>query len=249
MKMGSSEKGGAFIVSVVTSLVVSLIVCLFFNFFGADIIDKLLSQTTEVPNLAGMSRGDAKSALAVKKLLFFEQGEANDAKLPKGSVLSQNPSAGLKVKKASSISVVLSSGKTAVPKLALLVLADAMNKITESGLAAGDIKEMESAQVPPGAVISSDPEEAKEVPQGTAVALAVSKGAGRVKVPKLVGRQLAAAKKALESAGLVIGNTRETTSEFYQFDIVLEQKPEPGAQVTKGSAVNITVNVEDKAQQ
>lgn len=248
MKAFSSNRGNAFLISLFTSLLVSLIVCVFFNVFGPDLMEKFFSQTSEVPNLVGMSLGEAKNALALKKLLVTPQGEANDAKIPKGSVISQNPSAGLKVKKASNISVVLSNGKTAVPKLAHLFLADAKTKITESGLTSGGVLEAESTQVP-GAVVSSNPEETKEVQQGTAVSLVVSKGVGMVRVPKIVGRHSTAAKKTLVSAGLVLGNVKETTSEYYQFDIVLDQNPKEGAKAAKGSAVNITLNVEAHEEQ
>jgi len=247
MKPGSS-RGGAFITSFFTSVLVSLSVCVLFNIYGPGIIEKLFVQTSEVPNLAGMSLEKAKIELAGKQLLISVQGEAGDAKIPKGSVLSQNPSAGLKIKKDSSISVVLSNGKTVVPKLELLALADAKSRIAGSGLTVGEILERESDKSPAGAVVSSDPEEEKEVPQGAAVKLVVSKGVGLVKVPKIVGRRLSVAKNALASAGLVVGNIKEATSEYYQFGIVLEQNPADGTKAARGSAVDITLNVEAKEE-
>ncbi|MBN1824535.1 MAG: PASTA domain-containing protein, partial [Endomicrobiales bacterium] len=41
---------------------------------------------------------------------------------------------------------------------------------------------------------------------------------------------------------------KETTSEFYDFNVVLNQTPKAGSRVPKGSKVNITLNVEDKGQ-
>ena len=249
MKTGSSAKGGAFVTSLLTSLVVSLIVCVCFNYFGPDVINKLLSQTSDVPNLEGMSLEEAKSAVESKKLLVSVQGEENDPKAPKGNILSQNPSTGLKVKKGTNILVVLSSGKVLVPKLEFLTLEDAKNAIAEAGLTTDEIMEEESDKVPGGAVVASDPVEATEAAQGSAVKLIVSKGVSLVKVPKIIGKRLSSAKKALAAAGLVAGNIKEETSEFYQFDIIIEQSPKEGAKAAKGSAVNFTLNVEAQEEE
>lgn len=244
-----SNKGGAFVTSLLTSLIVSLAVCVAFNYFGADILEKIFSQTAEVPNLSGMTFEQATASLTEKKLLVSVEKEMNNPIASKGVILSQNPSPGLKVKKASTIVVVTSSGKTIVPKLAGLAADDAKTKIAEAGLAAGAELEEESDKVPAGSVVATDPEEGAEVLQATPVTLVVSKGVGAVRVPKVTGKSLVAAKRALAAAGFTLGAIKEETSEYYQFNIVIAQSPKAGAKAAKGSAVRVTINVEAEEEQ
>ena len=63
-----------------------------------------------VPNLGGMTKSQAKSALEKKGLKLGSAGEAESTKYKKGQVMSQNPKSGTKIEKGKSVNVTISTG-------------------------------------------------------------------------------------------------------------------------------------------
>jgi beta-lactam-binding protein with PASTA domain len=94
--------------------------------------------------------------------------------------------------------------------------------------------------VPRGRVISTSPPENSQLEKGRTVVLVVSSGPEQVEVPDVVGDDEAAARSALEGAGLRADVTEEeSTSE--DPGTVLRQDPGAGEKVDEGSAVGIVV--------
>lgn len=234
------------LLSMLVSFVVSVGVYVFLTYFGGKaVLDGFFVQTVRVPAVVGMDIAQATAAVSKHTLTVSVEKEVQDPKAPKGAIVSQNPAANIEVKKESNVMVVISNGMTTVPKVFGMMAEDAKAELALKGLAIGAVREQESSERP-GAVLAQEPAEAGTVAQGTAVALTVSKGVGLTSVPRVTGKTLAEAKRSIAAAGLKLGNIKETTSEYYQFDIVLGQEPAAGAKALKGSAVTITVNTEEK---
>jgi len=114
----------------------------------------------------------------------------------------------------------------------------------EKALAAVDLKstveERADDAVEVGRVITSDPDANTEVDTESTVKLVVSTGPVQIAVPPVTNLPLAEAEKALTDAGLA---PRAATVENDDVapGTVVAQNPAPGAQVTKGSPVDLAV--------
>ena len=93
---------------------------------------------------------------------------------------------------------------------------------------------------PPGTVLEQDPRAGKVVDEGSTVKLSVSSGPGLGTVPNVVGKPAGAAAKVLKKKGF-------TTKVDHRFSgaakgNVIAQDPAPGARVSRGSSVTLTVS-------
>ncbi len=95
----------------------------------------------------------------------------------------------------------------------------------------------------PGTVIGQNPAAGSEVKYGRRVYLTISGGELLVTVPRLRGLSKRDARFALERAGLHMGAVSSAQSDTFFVNTIIGQRPFPGAKVSKGAAVNITVSL------
>ncbi|MHC4598132.1 MAG: PASTA domain-containing protein [Planctomycetota bacterium] len=198
-----------------------------------------------VPNLTKKPLASAKTDLAKAGLVLGKVTPVPGKGTP-GAVFSQNPAAGRKVKKGSTVALELGAEpeKVAVPNLAGKPLANAKSLLTKAGLTTGSV-----TQVPGkgkvGAVVGQKPAAGAKVPKGSAVALEVGaeKKPALIPVPNVVGKKLADAKSVLEKAGLVPGKVTQALGKGTP-GVVFGQKPKAGTQVAKGLIIDLEVGAE-----
>jgi len=132
-----------------------------------------------------------------------------------------------------------------VPPLEGKTVAQARELAQTRGLEVEVARRAYHDEVPEGEIIEQTPYARKTVRSGRSIELVVSRGAPRVKVPKLVGLPRAEAKQLLEAAGLSLGTVsrKKATGEP---DRVLSQNPQPGAEVAVSREVNIMIAVSKK---
>jgi eukaryotic-like serine/threonine-protein kinase len=159
-----------------------------------------------------------------------------------GTVIAQDPQAGAKVKKGSTVTLTVSSGpgNTTVPSVEGLALAQAKKLIRRARLRVGRVVFESSDQVLADQVISSDPAAGQNPLVGSAVTLTVSSGKPKVTVPPVVGKSQDAARQALQNAGLNV-NTTSATSSSAKPGTVISQDPVGNAMVVSGSTVTIVI--------
>ncbi|MEW6040104.1 MAG: PASTA domain-containing protein [Elusimicrobiota bacterium] len=237
------------------ALWISLLVSIVTGRYILPLLDELLKQKVEVPNLRGAKVDHAKTLLESKGLFIMAMGESHDNEVPAGDIASQTPLAGSVVDKKSTVTVVLSKGKPKVriPVLFQLPLEDAKLQLAALGLAVGNVESKQSPTVSTGRIISCEPQAGTDVDKGTSVNLVVSEGVKapkivKVSVPDLKGKTVDAAQSLLSQRGLVLGKITKKTDENADFDIILDQNPKPGASVVKGSGVSITINAEGEEE-
>lgn len=97
-----------------------------------------------------------------------------------------------------------------------------------------------AAAKPKGIVVAQAPNAGTTVPRGTAVALVVSNGPGRIAMPKLVGLPKADAVQALQAIGLT--PTVQEVASTKPPGTVLAQTPGAGATLAKGATVTLKVS-------
>ena len=120
----------------------------------------------------------------------------------------------------------------------------------QAALASHDIKcevvEEYSDDVEEGKVIRTDPEAGTELEKGATLTVYISKGKQKddnenVAVPGLLGMTEDQARAALEAKGLKIGSVDSVDSSAEAGSVVW-QSQDAGAEVTKGSTVNIQIS-------
>jgi eukaryotic-like serine/threonine-protein kinase len=131
--------------------------------------------------------------------------------------------------------------QVAVPQLAGRTLPEAEAALKLAGLVAGNSTEQPSDQVADGTVMSADPASGARVAPGSRVDLVVSSGPDTVQVPELAGRTEGQAKRALQDAGLALGNVTLVESTERAKGEVVSSDPAPGDPVSPATKVDLQV--------
>ena len=136
-------------------------------------------QLTEVPILKGRSLRDAKFSLEQRGLKLGETVRKSSGELPEDFVLSQIIQPGSKIKRNSSIDLILSDGPSAgdlkVPEVTGKNLEEAKKIITENKLKVGKITYQTNNDLPPGQIIDQYPKFSKSANENTSVDLFVAR--------------------------------------------------------------------------
>lgn len=95
--------------------------------------------------------------------------------------------------------------------------------------------------IPVGHVVSQNPSAGETVKEGYTVSLILSKGPKKVSIPKIIHKEIDAAKVELDNRNLKLGSIK------YEYDdlpigIIIKQLPEAGEKVNEGTAVDIIVS-------
>ena len=182
-----------------------------------------------------------------------EATERQESDRPVGEILEQDPNGDGKKKatKGTIITVTVSSGGENVKDTYKVI--DFTGKTldyVQAALASRDIKcevvEEYSDDVEEGKVIRTDPEAGAELEKGATLTVYISKGKQKddnenVAVPGLLGMTADQARAALEAKGLKIGSVDSVDSSAEAGSVVW-QSQDAGAEVTKGSTVNIQIS-------
>ncbi|MEU0740140.1 Stk1 family PASTA domain-containing Ser/Thr kinase [Streptomyces sp. NPDC006134] len=195
-----------------------------------------------VPNVIGMSLEEAQSKLEGDDYQFKVETEERESSDEPGTVLDQSPVSGKEVEKGSTITLTIAKAveKSTVPDVVGQSSCEAAQaQMTANGLV-GNCSEQETDdpnQV--GKVISTTPQAGQQVDKGSPVQIVIgkAKAAEQVQVPgNLGGMSLKDARKALQDAGLQVGNVAPSQDENA---LVVTSDPAPGTPVDKGTAVNL----------
>jgi serine/threonine-protein kinase len=128
-----------------------------------------------VPALAGLTRDAATAALDAAGL----EGrylQAASASVPEGSVVSQDPAAGLQIPVGSVVAVTLSTGPPMVdvPDLVGGTVEDASVALRSAGLTLGVVRQAPAGGSSPGTVVAQAPAAGDEAVEGSAVDVTVA---------------------------------------------------------------------------
>jgi serine/threonine-protein kinase len=162
---------------------------------------------------------------------------------PQGTVLSQSPPGGTKVKSTTVVVLTVSGQQTSVdvPSVLGQAPATAGEMLKGANLAVGTQTSQCSSQFGSGLVSSQNPGAGASVSPNTPVNLVVSTG-DCIMVPDLVGMTPQAAQTLLPT-GLSLGTTTmdPTCANGAQPGNIDNQTPAAGTQVSSGTSVNISV--------
>ncbi|MCL2437819.1 MAG: Stk1 family PASTA domain-containing Ser/Thr kinase [Coriobacteriia bacterium] len=197
-----------------------------------------------VPDLTGMTLDEARNAVSDANFTINHTTE-NHNTVPEGQIINQSPSAGDELPGGSTINVVVSAGvaSVAIPDVAGLTRQEAINRISNAGLNPQEGTAAHSDTVAEGRVISQNPSPGAgvSIQQGATVTFVISRGPRppeMVEVPNVSGRNEAAARQAIENAGLRVRNVSHAEGEI---GVVISQNPGAGQRVQPNSQVDITI--------
>ncbi len=199
--------------------------------------------TTVVPDLKGKSLSEAQKAVDDAGLRLIVSKEVNSETVKPGRVISQDPAAGEKLQKGSTVKVVISRGldMVSVPSVVGKTPDEASALLKKAGLIIGKTDEQFSDTVPDNTIISQSPKAGGKVEKGSSVDIVVSRGSETVQVPDVVNNTKNEAISILENAGFAV-DSFDDYSDSIATDHVIRQSPEANAKAKKGSTVTITIS-------
>jgi eukaryotic-like serine/threonine-protein kinase len=196
-----------------------------------------------LPNVVGKTFEDA-SGLLQKAGFPAQQGDMRFTKnLPANVVLQEDPPAGSRQKRGTTVVLALSAGqKTAeVPVTTNMSQQQARIAIENTGLTLGNVSE-QLADQPRGLVISSSPPAGTKMDLPGSVDIVLSKGPATVQMPDLYGRTVGEARSMVEQLGLRIAGMSRDTSSLQPENTVIRQLPAAGQAISAGGPVSLTVS-------
>jgi beta-lactam-binding protein with PASTA domain len=172
-----------------------------------------------------------------------------------GTVMEQEPAPGSRLAPGTKVHLVIAEKPAepekipepelvAAPHLVGLSQESARAALKKAWLVMGKIKQVESREAKPGTVIEQIPPSGRQLIKGNTVTLVVAVEPPSpllVAVPKLGGLTVEMAREALAREGLTTGAVQQKASSRSRPGAVIDQKPRPGQQVKKGTAVELVL--------
>lgn len=202
------------------------------------------SDMVTVPNVVGMTKDDAISALNKVGLGYKAVTQSSDT-VAENSVINQGNVGGSKVEKNSQIVLTISSGRenknVTVPNVKGKTEEEAKELIENVNLVVS-VDYVYSNTVEAGKVVKYSP--SGTVTEGTTVTIEVSRGKQVTKatVPNVIGMTESLANQSIEAAGLKVSVKYETSSKA-AYGTVTSQTPYSGGDtVESGTTITIYVS-------
>ncbi|RYE78405.1 MAG: Stk1 family PASTA domain-containing Ser/Thr kinase [Myxococcales bacterium] len=213
-------------------------------FFGPKLFTSAPEQVS-VPSLQGLTRAQAITTLQDENLTPGDITQAASAEVPKGRVISQDPTRGELMDPGSAIDFVISSGRPTVqiPDIIGDNKDTAETTLRDLGLRV-KLEERKSDDNKDD-VVAVNPGVGESVADGSQVTIFYS--SGPTEVPDVVGMQEDAATKALEDAGFRVSRIEDSTTEATKGE-VLQQSPGEGTPLDQGSTVTIVVSTYEEPE-
>lgn len=206
------------------------------------------SNMVQVPTVLNLSEDEAVEILEDKNLKANISRYAQSNNYEPGKVMEQDPGPKTKVKKNSTINLVISEGREVkVPDLSGMTLDQAEEKLKELDLELGKTSTDFSESVKKDTIIDQEPRKNEKVQAGSEVDVTVSLGKEEpdienVKVPNFVGEYEDDAINIAVENKLAVGNITYKYSDKYEKDVVMSQSIPANTQVAENSTIDFVVS-------
>ena len=206
------------------------------------------SNMVQVPSVLNLSEDEAVKILEEKNLKANVSRYADSNNYEKGKVMEQDPSPKKRVKKNTTVNLVISQGREVkVPDLSGMNLDQAEEKLKELDLALGKTNTEYSENVEKDKIIEQNPRKNEKVQAGSEVDVTVSLGkkepdVKNVKVPNFIGKEEDDAISLATENKLSVKNINYEYSDDYEKGVVLGQSISAGTQVAEDSSIDFVVS-------
>ena len=195
-----------------------------------------------IPDVVDQPEGEAISELEDAGFRVKSKREAS-SDIDEGNVIRTAPSAGIRTKRGSIVTLFISTGPKLVTVPDVLGFSESSARSTLEDLNLLVNVETEEDEAPEDTVISEDPGPGSRVEEGERVTIVVSEGPGDVSVPNVIGQSRQTALGNLSSANLGATVVEVETDVESEDDQVLDQTPGGGSRVPPATDVTIEVGV------
>ena len=201
-----------------------------------------IGRYTVAPQLVSLTKVQAEAQAARGGFTLVYAQPRYDDKVPKDSVLGQNPVSAARIVKGGTITLTLSLGpeKVTVPDVVGKDFELAKAELTDAKLTVAKGPTRYDDNLPAGVVVATEPKVGTVLKPGAKVTLVVSKGRAPVSVPNLVGKNINEARAILAQFGLTPVETYKDSDK--PTDEVLGQSPADGTGVEKGAQVKLEIS-------
>jgi beta-lactam-binding protein with PASTA domain len=196
-----------------------------------------------LPSVTGLDQSVARKKLEDLSFVVDVKLQPNeDASKPKGMTFGQDPAPGTKVEQGDVVTLVVSSGPAGltVPDVVGQQLGDAQELLAANGLRY-TANQVHDDTVPPGEVISVDPDPGTQIAVNGQVTLTVSMGAAPRTVPEMMGQDITKALVALGRSGLGVGTITRVYRAGQNPGVVIGVDPPAGSQRARNWPIDLTV--------
>lgn len=193
-----------------------------------------------IPALNGLTAEAAVALIQKYPLMLNPNLEIFSATIPKGYVISSEPSAGTKVKRNTTVTLTISKGIEQVSLASYVGKSgdQALNELQTAGFKVA-VTYTFNEKVLAGEVISQTPAGNISVDKGSAVSIVISKGTEFAYIPNVFSLDESRAVKILQDLGLKVSVKRIGSKSVKK---VTSITPKVGTKVKRGSTVTITVS-------
>lgn len=209
---------------------------------GALYVPILLRPQHPVPALTELTLDEARAEVTQLKFKLSTSEAFNDE--PAGSVISQSPPPGKKLREQESVKLVISKGPPPVDIPAVvgktedearLLLEGAQFTIDEN------VTRVFDETIPKGQVMATTPA-TPQAPKGSVITLTVSDGPEPRSISDWTNKPFAEAKAGIEAAGLKVKRV-DGYSDTVAVGNVISTSPGAGKTAERGSTVTVTVSI------
>lgn len=249
----SADRGGGFSLLIGPFLFLAVLVAL--AGIAYTFVTSASTPEIAVPEMTGKRFEAASAELKRLGLEVKIQPSSERESFAVGLVIRTSPSAGSRVKAGREILLVVAAENAMipVPNLAGLSLIDAENRLSRAGINAGEgglmlgKKTWQECDSPAGSILSQAPPADAMVRAGTAVDVVVAVAQAADSMPNLVGMMLPQALDLLAAKGCLADTIETYFTTAKPANMVLSQKPSPGAKLGPDVGVRLTVAVANAA--
>ncbi|GGH74780.1 serine/threonine-protein kinase [Pullulanibacillus pueri] len=234
-KKGKKKKRAVLFITIAILLLAIIVAALF-------LVPKWLRvDTVAVPKVKGLTYEQAADKLEAKEFKV-KRKNVTDEDAPSGVVVSQNPEAGEKIKKKSTVTLSVSKGPEKetiqdyvgydIETVKQLGLEDKFKDVIYKGVA--------SADDPVGQVIAQTPDAGSEnVPSDTVLQITYSTGPEKITIPNIKGDSKEDAKTSLENLGFKVAYAEGDYSDDIEEGHVLKTDPSFGSTAEEGTEITV----------
>jgi serine/threonine-protein kinase len=225
-------------------VLVGALVATFLVFALVSMRVALRGREVQVPSLVGATiDGASKAAADLDLALRIDPSQRPDERVPPGSIMQQDPAAGVQIRRQRSIRVWVSSGPrtTTVPALVGQAERTARTRLDEDGLAVATISEFRSPDYPADAIVAQDPAPSTRAPQ---VSVLVNRGEQSTTyvMPDLIGTNGERAAEALRTRGFRVSIVGSQPYPGVPPGTVVRQQPAGGFRVGPADPISLEVS-------
>lgn len=202
--------------------------------------------TVVVPDLMGKDVVYGLELLTDLGLNTKVEGSEYSAKVPKNSVIFQEPEPGAEIKKGRDVRIIISKGPESIlmPNLRDISIQQARIILEENSLCLKEISRTYSNTIKKDAIIEQVPSAGADITRDRCVNLLVSLGIRprAYKMPDIRGLFLDRAIPLIENSDLELGEITSIFRTDKPLNTIVFQEPLSGHRVIEGSVVNLVIN-------